>query len=173
MTIISKNLKRLFREHGYSKAEISRICKREGSPISAAGVHHWVEEVNPLIPKTDKLIILAGLFRTTVDELLTNPNCKAGEAVSSMLNFHVLEKVIALLENHKILSYAYDNGSHYEKAYMFGLLYSLCEDIETERLDGDELLGMMDLSIGIKNATKPAKKSATKSIKKRSRRNTN
>ena len=61
--------------------------------------------------KPEALLVLAGLFQTTIEELMTNPRAKSGEIVSPMLNNIFLAKVLNLLEEDNNLTYAYKNAS--------------------------------------------------------------
>lgn len=167
MTILQKNLKRLFKENSLSLAALSRSFGECDQGITASGIGQWIQDVKPTVPTVERLVILANLLNTTIEELTENPRCKSGAAVSLALNFTTLKKVIEVLENDKTLSYAYDCATTHQRAYIFKLLYSLSEDIDIEQLAGSELLGMMDVSTGEKNAKKPAKKRVIKSVKKR------
>ena len=160
MTIISKNLKRLFKEHELSFAEVGRQCN-----TSASSVTQWIQPIKPIIPRPDKLLIIAGLLHTTIEELMTNPRCKSGEVVSSKLDIRILEKTIGTFANNELLAYAYDNANIKQRAYMFNLLYSLCETTGSKEIDSAELLSMTDLPNGKQNDKKSKKKSATRGAK--------
>lgn len=136
MTILSKNLQRLFKENKLTKAFISRQC--DSSPAS---VHQWLMNKDPIVPKPSRLLTLACLLDTTIEELMTNPRCKSGEIVTPKLNIVFLEKTLKILASSKTIAYAYEYASLKKQAYMFRLIYSLCEDLGAEQITEDDLLG--------------------------------
>jgi len=166
MTILSKNLQRLFKENEFSKACVARQC--DSSPAS---VHQWLTGKSPIVPKPSRLLTLACLLDTTIEELMTNPRCKSGEIVTPKLNILFLEKTLKILASSKTIAYAYDHASHRKQAYMFRLIYSLCEDLGAEEITEDDLLGRSADTllpiIGVAADKKNDKKSKKTSTNKR------
>lgn len=156
MTILSTNLRRLREHRNFSKEFIARYCK-----ASQPAVTQWENEAQSYVPKLDKLISLAGLYKTTLDEMCRNPNLVPGEVVSPVLDNVTLEKFFRTMDNSKIISYAFNQASVKRRAYLFILLYSLCEEIESNYLDETEVTALMD----IKN--EPKKRKTAQSSRKR------
>lgn len=156
MTTLAKNLKRLREHHNFTKEHIARLCS-----TTAAAVAQWETLSTAYVPKVDKLLALALVYKTTIEELYTNPNLVPGEIVSPILDNENLIKVFATLANSETISYAFDKASVKRRAYFFTLLYSLCKEIETSYLDETEVTPYMD----IKNVRK--KTEASKSTGKR------
>ena len=156
MTTLAKNLKRLREHHNFTKEHIARLCS-----TTAAAVAQWETLSTAYVPKVDKLLALALLYRTTIEELYSNPKIVPGEIVSPILDNENLIKVFTTLANSEVISYAFDNASVKRRAYFFTLLYSLCKEIETSYLDETEVTPYMD----IKNVRK--KTEASKSAGKR------
>ena len=150
MTTLANNLKRLREHHNFSKEHISRLCH-----TTAAAVAQWENLSTAYVPKVDKLLTLALLYKTTVEELYTNSKIVPGEIVSPILDNMVLIKVFATLEKSEMISYAFNRASVKRRAYFFTLLYSLCKEIDTDYLDETEVIDYMD----IKNASKKTKAS--------------
>ncbi len=156
MTTLANNLKRLREHHNFSKEHIARHCS-----ATAAAVAQWENLSTAYVPKVDKLLTLALLYKTTVEELYTNSKIVPGEIVSPILDNMNLIKVFATLEKSETISYAFNRASVKRRAYLFTLLYSLCKDIDTDYLDETEVTVYMD----IKNDKKKTK--ASNSVSKR------
>lgn len=158
MTILSNNLKKLREHRKLPKEFIARYCG-----VTPAAVAQWeLETGKSYVPKIDKLMTLAGLYKTTVDEMYNNKNLIPGEIVNPMLDNKILEKVFRTLDKSETLSYAYAQANIKRRAYLFTLLYSLCEEITSNYLDETEVTALM----GIENEPKKAK--TTTGTRKRS-----
>ena len=150
MSILSKNLARLFDEEQLTTTKVSQRLTEMGHKISRPGVSSWLPSKNKnkriTAPDHEKLLALAGMFGTSVEQILTNPDCHAGDLMSSVWpDLYFLEKTITMLEKDKTLHYAYKKASFQEKAHIVALLYSLLGETEDINLSGKELLGMMDI----------------------------
>lgn len=156
MTILSKNLKRLREHRNLSKEFVAQYCK-----TSQPAVTQWESEAQGYVPKIDKLLALAGLYKTTIEEMYSNPELVPGEIVSPVLDSKILEKVFRTLDKGENISYAFGKARVKRRAYFFTLLYSLCEEIETNYLDETEVTALMDLK------NDPKKSKTVKSTRKR------
>ena len=140
MTILSNNLKRLREHQNFSKEFLARYCK-----TTSAAVAQWENTATAYVPKVDKLMALAGLYKTTIEEMYTNPLLVPGEIVSPILDNSILIKVFSTLDNSQIISYAFNRAGVKRRAYFFTLLYSLCKEITTDYLDETEVTAYMDI----------------------------
>lgn len=149
MTILAKNLKKLREHRKLTKEFVASFCGTSQSAVS-----QWeLDGDRAYIPRLDKLMALAGLYKTTVDEMYNNPNLEPCDLLSAGLDSNVLEKVFLTIDNAETLSYAYEKASVKRRVYLFTLLYSLCEEITSNYLDETEVTALMDL----KNVTKKRK----------------
>lgn len=139
MTTLAKNLKRLREHHNFTKEHIARLCT-----TTAAAVAQWETLTTAYVPKVNKLLTLALLYKTTIEELYTNPKIVPGEIVSPILDNEILIKVFTTLANSETISYAFDQARVKRRAYFFTLLYSLCKEIEDSYLDETEVIPYMD-----------------------------
>ena len=148
MTTLSNNLKRLREHRGFTKEFVAKYCN-----TTHAAVSQWESDATAYVPKIDKLIALAGLYKTTVEEMYENPDLVPGEIISPVLDSVILEKVFLSLDKSETISYAFTQASVKRRAYFFTLLYSLCEEIDSNYLDETEVTALMD----IKNEPKKTK----------------
>ena len=162
MTVLSNNIQRLRVERGLTIKYIADQCE-----VSPAAASQWMQKKNPYTPSIDSLLTLAGIFQTTIEDLVTNPRCKSGEVVSPALNFMIVEHVFKLIEPDSVLSYAFAEASPKKKAYLFGLMYSLLEDAGIAEVSIRDVLELMGIETDERAKTK---KAATRPVKRSSKR---
>jgi len=157
MTTLSNNIQRLRKAAGLTQAKLGQLC----GGLSGPAVSMWESDDNPTLPKHEALIQLAALFKLTVDELLSDPDAKPGGTVLLTLDNKTLEKVFEAIDELDELNYTFTKASLKEKAYTFGLLYSLFIDMGEHELTIDSLSRMLGNS-GHERTTIKANNSAKK-----------
>lgn len=148
MTILSNNIKSLRKFYGYSQEAVGKHCGVSGSAVS-----QWEAENSPTLPELEYLFCLSGLFKVTIEQLCHEPDCGPEQTLSPLLDNGVLEKVFRVLANNESINYALETANIKRKAYIFSLLYALCEDDEIDMSDPDAL-GMVAITGGRHGKTK-------------------
>lgn len=125
MSILKKNLKRLREENNLKISYVAGMFN-----ISPSAVSQWEYLEKGTKPSVETLIVLANLYKTTVEEITTNPKCKSGEILSDKLDLAKLTNIFKLLEKNKSINYAVERAVPSKKAYIFGILFALIEQLD-------------------------------------------
>lgn len=151
MTILSTNIRRMRKLYKFSQDSLGFECG-----VSGAAVSQWESKTRPTVPDINHLLTMAGLFKVTVEQLVYSAGAEANETLSTYISNNTLEKVFLLLQQNPSVDRALSQAHIKRKTYMFGLLYSLCEDMETSQLASTTgLMEMIGLTTGAPDKNEP------------------
>ncbi len=167
MTTLSNNIRRMRKLYGFTQDTLGFECG-----ISGAAVSQWEAAGNPTMPDLNHLLTMAGLFKVTIEQLVYADGVEPNETLSTYINNNTLEKVFLLLAQNPTIDSALTQAHIKRKTYLFGLLYSLCEDMETSQLASTTgLMEMIGLSTGVTNKNEFKTKKPSRVTKKHNKRN--
>jgi len=166
MTTLSNNIRRMRKLYSFTQETLGFECG-----VSGAAVSQWEAAKKPTIPDIEHLLTMSGLFKVTVEQLVHSSDPEQHETLSHYINNTTLEKVFLLLAQNPVIDKALTKANIKRKTYMFGLLYTLCEDMKSSELASTTgLMEMIGLSSRETENNEPATKKSTAVTKKQHKR---
>jgi len=160
MTLLATNIRGFRKRKKITQDQLATCCG-----VSSAAVSQWESKKNPTTPELNNAHLMAQLFGTTVEHLMTSENIEIGPEADEELNTRLLTRVFAALTQTEGLTEFFEESNLTRKANLFKALYTLYSGLAIDQSLNDTQLMKY---VGLEEVMPiESKKKKQKSVKKK------